>query len=144
MVFNDHIATAEQALIDAVDFIADPANSGGLGINDLVLDIRYNGGGFLAIASQFAYMIAGAGQTAGQTFELLQFNDKNPATNPVTWQPISPTPFLCASSQIASKDLLPFFLLAVAMVLFWEFHSGQRSSEPSFLRYSPGNQLETQ
>lgn len=93
MVFNDHIATAEQALIDAVNFIANPANSGGQGIDDLVLDIRYNGGGFLAIASELAYMIAGTVPTAGQTFELLQFNDKHPVTNPITGQAISPTPF---------------------------------------------------
>ncbi|MGI9248107.1 MAG: S41 family peptidase, partial [Woeseiaceae bacterium] len=47
MVFNDHIATAEQALIDAVNTL-----NAGAGIDDLVLDIRYNGGGFLAIASE--------------------------------------------------------------------------------------------
>jgi carboxyl-terminal processing protease len=88
MVFNDHIATAEAALVDAVNQF----NSGS-GIDDLILDIRYNGGGFLAIASQFAYMIAGRAQTAGRTFELLQFNDKHPVTNPITGQAISPTPF---------------------------------------------------
>ena len=88
MLFNDHIATAEQALIDAVNLL-----NAGQGIDDLVLDIRYNGGGFLAIASEFAYMIAGATPTAGQTFDLLQFNDKHPVTDPVTGQPISPTPF---------------------------------------------------
>lgn len=88
LVFNDHIATAEQALIDAVDAL----NAGG-GIDDLVVDIRYNGGGYLAIASEFAYMIAGAGPTAGNTFELTQFNDKNPVTNPITGQAIAPTPF---------------------------------------------------
>ncbi len=88
LVFNDHIATAEEALVDAVNLLnVDP------GIDDLVLDIRYNGGGFLAIASQLAYMIAGDIPTAGQTFELLQFNDKHPITDPVTGQPISPTPF---------------------------------------------------
>jgi len=91
MTFNDHIATAEQALIDAVSQF--DAFDGGQGINDLVLDLRYNGGGYLAIASELAYMIAGAAATGGQTFEELQFNDKHPITNPVTGQPISPTPF---------------------------------------------------
>jgi len=38
-------------------------------------------------------MIAGPGPTAGRTFERLQFNDKHPATNPVTGQPITPTAF---------------------------------------------------
>ena len=88
ILFNDHIATAEQALIDAVNQLR-----AGPGINDLVLDLRYNGGGFLAIASQLAYMIAGAGPTAGQRFELSQYNAKHPVTNPVTGQPISPLPF---------------------------------------------------
>ncbi|MGH8165788.1 MAG: S41 family peptidase, partial [Woeseiaceae bacterium] len=63
MLFNDHIATAEDFLVDAVEQL-DAA-----GVVDLVLDIRYNGGGFLDIASELAYMIAGAGATTGQTFE---------------------------------------------------------------------------
>ena len=88
MLFNDHIATAEQALIAAINQLNTAP-----GIDDLVLDMRYNGGGFLAIASQLAYMIAGDGPTAGQTFELQQFNDKHPVTNPVTRQPLNPLPF---------------------------------------------------
>ncbi len=88
MLFNDHIATAEQALIAAINQLNTAP-----GIDDLVLDMRYNGGGFLAIASQLAYMIAGDGPTAGQTFELQQFNDKHPVTNPLTRQPLNPLPF---------------------------------------------------
>ena len=91
MVFNDHVATAEQALIDAVNQLN--AYNGGQGIDDLILDLRYNGGGYLAIASEFAYMIAGAAATGGRTFEELQFNDKHPVTNPVTGNPLQPTPF---------------------------------------------------
>ncbi len=91
MTFNDHLATAEQALIDAVDQLN--AHDSGAGIDDLVLDLRYNGGGFLAIASELAYMIAGPGPTAGKVFEDLIFNDKHPVTNPVTGQALSPTPF---------------------------------------------------
>ena len=34
------------------------------GVQDLVLDIRYNGGGYLDIASEVAYMVAGAGHWA--------------------------------------------------------------------------------
>jgi carboxyl-terminal processing protease len=91
LTFNDHIATAEQALIDAVNALN--AHDGGNGINDLVLDLRYNGGGYLAIASELAYMIAGSVPTAGMTFDALTFNDKHPVTNPVTGQPLEPTPF---------------------------------------------------
>jgi C-terminal processing protease CtpA/Prc len=96
LLFNDHIATAEQALIDAVDQLAT------LGIDDLVLDMRYNGGGFLDIASELAYMIAGTVPTAGQPFETLQFNDKHPTTDPVTGQPLSPMPFHTTSQGFST------------------------------------------
>jgi carboxyl-terminal processing protease len=88
MLFNDHIATAELALVEAVNQL-----NAGDGIDDLALDIRYNGGGFLALASELAYMIAGPDATAERTFELTQFNDKHPAEDPVTGRRISPTPF---------------------------------------------------
>jgi carboxyl-terminal processing protease len=86
LLFNDHIATAESGLIDAITSLSQQ------NINELVLDVRYNGGGFLDIASEIAYMIGGSG-TAGKTFELLQFNSKHPTTDPVTGDPITPVPF---------------------------------------------------
>ena len=71
-LFNDHIAPSESQLIAAVTkFKAE-------GVQDLVLDLRYNGGGLLAIASQLAYMIASPAATTGAVFERLQFNGKNP------------------------------------------------------------------
>lgn len=94
LLFNDHIATAEQQLIDAIVQLRDALDGlGGTGVVDLVLDIRYNGGGFLGIASELAYMIAGPVPTAQRTFELLQFNDKHPSTDPVTGEPLQPLPF---------------------------------------------------
>jgi C-terminal processing protease CtpA/Prc len=72
MLFNDHVVPAEAQLVSAVnDFKAQ-------GISDLVLDIRYNGGGYLYIASQLAYMIAGT-QADGKVFEKLTYNDKRAA-----------------------------------------------------------------
>ncbi len=59
-----------------------------------MLDIRYNGGGFLAIASELAFMIAGPAATNGKTFELLAFSDKYPSTDPVAGRPLTPEPFL--------------------------------------------------
>jgi C-terminal processing protease CtpA/Prc len=87
LVFNDHIATAEGQLISAITTLRNA------GVQDLVLDLRYNGGGYLDIASELAYMIAGNARTTGQTFERLVFNDKYPNTNPITGQPLQPTPF---------------------------------------------------
>ncbi|MBK9574624.1 MAG: peptidase [Rhodoferax sp.] len=74
--FNDHIATAELQLIAAINLLK--AANGGTGISDLVLDLRYNGGGYLDIASELAYMIAGRGATTGKAFEKTIYNNKNP------------------------------------------------------------------
>ena len=72
LLFNDHITTSEAQLIDAVNQL----KTGG--IQDLVLDMRYNGGGQLNIASRLAAMVSSSGATSGKTFERLVFNDKNP------------------------------------------------------------------
>ena len=85
--FNDHIATAETPLINAVNTL----KAGH--VTDLVLDIRYNGGGYLDMASELAYMIANTTLTSGRTFEKIVFNDKNPTRNPVTGETLTPTPF---------------------------------------------------
>jgi hypothetical protein len=100
MLFNDHILTAENALVDAVNQL----NT--FGIDDLVVDVRYNGGGFLFIASQLAYMIGGPAQIAGRPFETLEFNDQHPITDPVTGQPIEPMPFYAVTLDGASLPVL--------------------------------------
>jgi carboxyl-terminal processing protease len=101
MLFNDHLATAEQALVTAVGTLRAAA------IDDLVLDIRYNGGGYLSIASELAYMIAGTVPTAGQPFERLQFNAKHPSINPVTGQVLTPEPFHAVSLGFSTTAGLP-------------------------------------
>ena len=111
LLFNDHIATAEQALIDAVNQL-----NAGQGISDLVIDIRYNGGGFLDIASEFAYMIAGPVPTAGRDFEVLQFNDKHPTTDPVTGQPLQTRPFHTETLGFSTQSGLPLPTLALLRV----------------------------
>lgn len=73
MVFNDHIAPAEAQLISAMRTFSTA------GISDLVVDLRYNGGGYLFIASELAYMIAGDAPTAGKTFEQLRYNSRRSA-----------------------------------------------------------------
>lgn len=72
LLFNDHVAPSEAQLIAAMTkFKAD-------GVQDLVLDIRYNGGGLLDIASELAFMVASPAAISGAVFERLQFNSKNP------------------------------------------------------------------
>jgi len=88
LTFNTFNSPSEGELIDAINTL-----NAGAGVDDLVLDLRYNGGGFGFISGELAYMIAGAANTAGKTFDLLQFNDKHPATNPVTGQPLEAEPF---------------------------------------------------
>jgi carboxyl-terminal processing protease len=85
--FNDHIATAEAPLITAINDLK-TAN-----VTDLILDLRYNGGGYLDMASELAYMIGNTSLLTGKTFEKIVFNDKNPSRNPVTGETLTPTPF---------------------------------------------------
>ena len=72
MLFNDHTAGAEAQLIAAINRFKAAA------VSDLVIDMRYNGGGFLDIASELAYMVATPAATLGTVFEALRFNSKNP------------------------------------------------------------------
>ena len=76
ILFNDHIATAEAQLIAAVNTLN--AANGGAGVSDLVLDLRYNGGGYADIAAELAYMIAGGNATSGKVFEAFTVNRKQP------------------------------------------------------------------
>ena len=79
--------SSEEQIIDAIQQMADA------GVSDLVLDLRYNGGGLLAVASQLSYMIAGSAQTSGATFEALEFNSGTGGINPVTGAVNNPIPF---------------------------------------------------
>jgi carboxyl-terminal processing protease len=115
ILFNDHIATSEQELIDAVTQLRAAS------VTDLVLDIRYNGGGYLDIASELAYMIAGPGPTANQAFDQQTFNAKYTSINPVTGGALTPTPFHSTSqgfsSSPASGTSLPYLGLSRVFVL---------------------------
>ena len=87
LLFNDHIATAEAALESAINTFRNAS------VTDLILDLRYNGGGYLDIASEASYMVANTTLTTGRPFERLVFNSKHPNTNPITGQALTPTPF---------------------------------------------------
>lgn len=85
-LFNDHLKTAERGLYDAINTLSTQ------GISDLVLDVRYNGGGYLYIASELAFMIAGNNIKPGAFFEKTMFNDKH-TTLGLFGETITPTPF---------------------------------------------------
>lgn len=87
LLFNDFIATAELELINAVEALAAE------GITDLFLDLRYNGGGYLDIAAELGFMIAGPAAAQGRTFEAIEFNDKHRQFDPVTGRLLEPVPF---------------------------------------------------
>jgi carboxyl-terminal processing protease len=50
-------------------------------VSDLVVDLRYNGGGLIYISSQFAFMVAGQAATQGKLYSKLTYNNKRVADN---------------------------------------------------------------
>ena len=92
---------AEEDLFDAFTSLADQ------NVDHLVMDLRYNGGGFLDISAELAYMIAGPAATNGSIYETLVFNGKSGNTNPVTGQPITPTPFHSTAQGFSVNEGTP-------------------------------------
>lgn len=92
------------------------------GVNDLVLDLRYNGGGLLAVASQLSYMIAGPTRTQGRAFERLRFNAAAGNRNPVTGAVNTPIPFASTGQgfTLANGTPLPALNLPRVFVLSTE------------------------
>lgn len=92
------------------------------GVKDLVLDLRYNGGGLLAVASQLSYMVAGDARTTGKAFERLRFNTAAGTLNPVTGGANSPTPFYKTGLgfTVANGTALPALNLPRVFVLTTE------------------------
>ena len=86
---------------------------------DLVLDLRYNGGGYLDIANEMAFMIAGPTAASGQTFSLQQWNDQHPSINPVTGQALSPRRFHDSAQGFSATEgaALPYLSLSRVYVL---------------------------
>lgn len=80
LVFNTHNMAAEKPLIDAFTQFREAQ------VKELVLDMRYNGGGLLGIASELAYMIAGPAVTEGKVFEQTLANDKLSKSPPFLFQ----------------------------------------------------------
>lgn len=85
LLFTGFLGPAEQELKSAVEQLT--AANGGAGVSDLILDLRYNGGGYLTIADQLSYMIAGAARTQGKVFSQLVFNDRTHLLTPLPMRP---------------------------------------------------------
>ena len=104
--------TGEAQLFDAFTELSEA------GVDDLVLDFRYNGGGLLALAAQIGYMAAGP-DSEGEIFYLQEFNSRNPNVNPLSGASVQPIPFipetigfsLDAGDDLPSLDLPRVFVL---------------------------------
>lgn len=72
ILFNDHNQGAQDELIAAFQTLRTGA------VQDLVLDLRYNTGGFLYVAQTAAAMVTGP-QSDGKVFEQLRYNAKRQA-----------------------------------------------------------------
>jgi hypothetical protein len=84
------------------------------GVSDLVLDLRYNGGGLLAVASQVGYMVAGP-NSLGQTFDRLVVNNnpRNPySTDDFPFQNRGQGFSLSAGTPLDSVSLNRVFILS--------------------------------
>jgi carboxyl-terminal processing protease len=102
LLFTAHRFPAQAALVNAIGDLSDQ------NIQDLVVDLRFNGGGSLFIASQLAYMVTGDDQTSSRAFEKLTFNDKYPTTNPVTGEQLSEDPFYDVEFELLDDGRLRY------------------------------------
>lgn len=75
LLFNSHVPNAEADLIQAMALFKQQA------VTQLVVDLRYNGGGYLSIANALATAVAGPVKTAGKVFEFTKYSDKRSAEN---------------------------------------------------------------
>ncbi|MCB5195807.1 S41 family peptidase [Deefgea salmonis] len=112
LVFNSHISGAEKPLIEAINLFK--RNN----IQSLILDLRYNSGGYLYLASELAYMIAGPNQIQNRVFDRLQFSDQRPAQTALNVMPFYATAQSTQSGM--AGQLLPSLNLKQVFILTTE------------------------
>ncbi len=115
LVFNSFIELSETELQQAMAYFA------AQGVNELVLDLRYNGGGLIRVANQLSTQIA-QNAVQGQVFIKYRYNDKNTAKNTTTLFAkgagqtvlnlgrvlILTTESSCSASEMVINSLAPF------------------------------------
>jgi len=84
MLFNTHISTARDQLINSFDYFKQNR------VDDLIIDMRYNGGGLVTVANLLASLVSGSSSTQGKDNYFLrkEMNDKHKTINPFTGKAI--------------------------------------------------------
>lgn len=111
---NNMIDQAKSPLDDAFEQFRDE------GVQDLVIDMRYNGGGLVSLASRLASQVAGD-RADGETFAKLLYNDRLARDNNQTFDFEGPRnalglnrvfvlagPRTCSASELVVNGLRPF------------------------------------
>lgn len=75
IVFDSFISTSVDSLTKAFKFLKEQ------GVKDLILDLRYNPGGYFNGAVALASFIAGSNVSASDVFARLEYNDKHTSDN---------------------------------------------------------------
>jgi C-terminal processing protease CtpA/Prc len=92
LVLESFVVPTEQELITAFGYFKSH------NVKDLIIDLRYNGGGYLYIARQLASYIGGNG-LAGTTFSTLLYNNKMQSAN-------QEYPFISTSYSLALPKIV--------------------------------------
>jgi carboxyl-terminal processing protease len=84
--FNTFIENAQDEWVNAINQLKQ-AGVGDVDADDLVVDLRYNGGGLISIASMVSYMIGGS-NVSGKTFIQYVANDQYASEAPVKFSTV--------------------------------------------------------
>lgn len=119
MMFRNFVQPSFQALSTAFTEL----QMGG-GVDDLVLDLRYNGGGLVSVAQHLGGLV-GAARTEGQVFAQFVHNDKNSSRNTTLTFPnalidlglsrliVITTPSSASASELVINALRPFIPVVI-------------------------------
>ena len=112
VAFLEHFGDAEARMTEAF------AQFQQARVDDLVLDLRYNGGGYLYIASQVAHMVTSPERVRSKDFERLRYNPSRSAETASSYLPFLSTACLPdAEGTCSSSAPLPQLGLSRLYVL---------------------------